>query len=168
MEDQLDWLSAAGSSDADCWYEENRRAVLGGTWLLFRGNYLYLRELRESYVSGAATIALIPPLDSFDLRVSGPRVGNDVHLSSFSLLGNLQCRAFGEFLKVTSEVNVQCFFCLVWDHFLASDEEISRTAAWQLSIQTAILLVPLHRVPPPKESMKGVLENRCLLISIAV
>jgi hypothetical protein len=59
VEDQLDWLSAAGSSDADCWYEENRRAVLGGTWLLFRCNYLYLRDLRKSYVNGAATIVLI-------------------------------------------------------------------------------------------------------------
>ena len=110
----------------------------------------------------------MPPLKSFDLDVSGPRVGNDVHFSSFFLLGKFPCRAFGEFLKVPSEVNVQCFFRLVWDHFLASDEEISRTAAWQLSMQTAILLVPLHRVPPPKESMKGVLENRCLLISIAI
>ena len=110
----------------------------------------------------------MPPLESFDLGVSGPRVRNDVHFSSFSLLGKFPCLAFGELLKVPSEVNVQCFFCLVWDHFLASDEEIGRTAGRQLSMQTAILLVPLHRVPPPKEAMKGVLENRCLLISIAV
>jgi hypothetical protein len=65
------------------------------------------------------TIVLMPPLKSFDLDVSGPRVGNDVHFSRFSLLGKFPCRAFGEFLKVPSEVNVQCFFRLVWDHFLA-------------------------------------------------
>jgi hypothetical protein len=33
---------------------------------------------------------------------------------------------------------------------------------------TAILLVPLQRVPPPKESVKEFLENRRLLKSIAV
>jgi hypothetical protein len=32
---------------------------------------------------------------------------------------------------------------------------------------TAILLVPLHRIPPPKESMKAFGENRRLLKSIA-
>jgi hypothetical protein len=105
----------------------------------------------------------MPPLESFDLGVSGPRVGNDVHFSSFSLLGKFPCLAFGELLKVPSEVNVQCFFCLGWDHFLASDEKISRTAGWQLSMQTAILLVPLHRVPPPKEAMKGCLRESLLV-----
>jgi hypothetical protein len=34
--------------------------------------------------------------------------------------------------------------------------------------KTAILLVPLHRIPPPKESMKEFLENRRLLKSILV
>jgi tRNA (cmo5U34)-methyltransferase len=31
VEDQLDWLRAAGFADADCWYKENRFAVLAGT-----------------------------------------------------------------------------------------------------------------------------------------
>jgi len=33
---------------------------------------------------------------------------------------------------------------------------------------TAMLLVPFHRVPPPKESMKKLVENRRLLTSILV
>ena len=33
---------------------------------------------------------------------------------------------------------------------------------------TAMLLVPFHRVPPPKESMKKLVENRRLLMSILV
>src|SRR5271156_3564577 len=33
----------------------------------------------------------------------------------------------------------------------------------QIYRQTAILLVPLHRVPPPKESMKGVLRESLLV-----
>ena len=33
----------------------------------------------------------------------------------------------------------------------------------QVYMQTAILLVPLHRVPPPKESMKGVLRESLLV-----
>jgi hypothetical protein len=78
--------------------------------------------------------ALAPGLD-----LSGPRVGNDVHFSSFPLLVKLSCRAFGNSLKVPSEVNVQCFFRRGWDHFLASDEEI-----------TAILLVPLIESLPRK------------------
>jgi hypothetical protein len=35
-------------------------------------------------------------------------------------------------------------------------------------VLTATLLVPLHRIPPPKESMKCSAENRRLLMSIAV
>jgi hypothetical protein len=35
-------------------------------------------------------------------------------------------------------------------------------------VRTAILLVSLHRIPPPKESMKEFLENRRLLKSILV
>jgi tRNA (cmo5U34)-methyltransferase len=31
VEDQLTWLRAAGFADADCWYKENRMAVLSGT-----------------------------------------------------------------------------------------------------------------------------------------
>ena len=31
LEDQLDWLRAAGFADADCWYKENRFAVLAGS-----------------------------------------------------------------------------------------------------------------------------------------
>jgi tRNA (cmo5U34)-methyltransferase len=31
LEDQLEWLRAAGFSDADCWYKENRFAVIAGT-----------------------------------------------------------------------------------------------------------------------------------------
>jgi tRNA (cmo5U34)-methyltransferase len=27
----LEWLRAAGFSDADCWYKENRFAVIAGT-----------------------------------------------------------------------------------------------------------------------------------------
>jgi hypothetical protein len=96
------------------------------------------------------TIALMPPLESFDLGVSGPRVGSDVHFSSFSLLGKLPCRTFGEFLEVPSEVNVQCFFCLVWDHFLASDEEISRTAGWQLSCKQRFSSFPFIESLPRK------------------
>src|ERR1700691_3129560 len=44
-----------------------------------------------------------------------------------------------------------------------SDQEITRTATQQVYMQTAILLVPLHRVPPPKESMKGVLRESLLV-----
>lgn len=31
VEDQLGWMRAAGFADADCWYKENRFAVLAGT-----------------------------------------------------------------------------------------------------------------------------------------
>ena len=31
VEEQLTWLRAAGFADADCWYKENRMAVLSGT-----------------------------------------------------------------------------------------------------------------------------------------
>ena len=64
----------------------------------------------------------------FDLGVSGTRIWSDVHFSSFPPLGKLSCRALGDLLKVPSEVNVQCFFRLGWDHFHASDQEISRTS----------------------------------------
>jgi hypothetical protein len=37
---------------------------------------------------------------------------------------------------------------------------------WQAKQLTAILPFPFHRVPPPKESMKKLLENRRLNISI--
>ena len=94
-----------------------------------------MRNLRKSYLSGVTTIVLshgskVLQLSAswFDLGVSGPRIWNDVHFSSFPLLGKLSCRAFGNFLKVPSEVDVQCFFRLGWDHFHASDQEITRTA----------------------------------------
>ena len=65
----------------------------------------------------------------FALGVRGPRIwDNNLDFSNVPLLGKLPCRAFGDFLKVPSEVNVESFFVLVWDHFLASDEEISSTA----------------------------------------
>jgi tRNA (cmo5U34)-methyltransferase len=31
VEDQLDWMRAAGFTDADCWFKDNRFAVLAGT-----------------------------------------------------------------------------------------------------------------------------------------
>ena len=31
VENQSDWLRAAGFADADCWYKENRFAVFAGT-----------------------------------------------------------------------------------------------------------------------------------------
>jgi hypothetical protein len=43
---------------------------------------------------------------SFDLGVSGPWIGNDVHFGSFLLFGKLSCRAFGDLFKVPSQVNV--------------------------------------------------------------
>jgi tRNA (cmo5U34)-methyltransferase len=33
VEDQLSWMREAGFTDADCWYKENRFAVLAGTLL---------------------------------------------------------------------------------------------------------------------------------------
>jgi len=39
---------------------------------------------------------------------------------------------------------------------------------WEAKLLTAMLLVPFHRVPPPKESMKKLVENRRLLMSILV
>jgi hypothetical protein len=38
----------------------------------------------------------------------------------------------------------------------------------QAKLQAAILPVPFHRIPPPKESMKESVENRRLLTSILV
>ena len=31
VEDQLDWMRDAGFTDADCWFKDNRFAVLSGT-----------------------------------------------------------------------------------------------------------------------------------------
>jgi hypothetical protein len=42
----------------------------------------------------------------FDLGVSGPWIGNDVHFGSFLLFGKFSCRALGDLFKVPSEVNV--------------------------------------------------------------
>jgi hypothetical protein len=94
-----------------------------------------------------APASLVPDLD-----LSGPRVGNGVHFSSFPLLIKLSCRAFGNSLKVPSEVNVQGFFCRGWDHFLASDEEI-----------TAILRAFPSSNPSPER-----IDERCLRESLLV
>jgi hypothetical protein len=68
----------------------------------------------------------------FGLGVGRPRIRNNVHFSSFPLFGKWPRRAFGDSLKVPSEVNMQCFFRLVRYHFDASNHEISRTADKQL------------------------------------
>jgi hypothetical protein len=68
----------------------------------------------------------------FALGVRGLRIWNNVDFSNFPLFGKLPCRAFGDSLKVPSEVNMQCFFRLVRYHFDASNREISRTADKQL------------------------------------
>jgi hypothetical protein len=39
---------------------------------------------------------------------------------------------------------------------------------WQAKLLTAMLLAPFHQIPPPKESMKKLVENRRLLTSILV
>jgi hypothetical protein len=38
----------------------------------------------------------------------------------------------------------------------------------QARMLTAMLLAPFHRIPPPKESMKKLVENRRSLMSILV
>ena len=61
----------------------------------------------------------------FALGVRGLRIWNNVDFSNFPLFGKLPCRAFGDSLKVPSEVNMQCFFRLGRYHFDASGQSSS-------------------------------------------
>jgi hypothetical protein len=56
----------------------------------------------------------------FALGVRGLRIWNNVDFSNFPLFDKLPCRAFGDSLKVASDVNMQCFIRLGRYHFDAS------------------------------------------------
>ena len=103
----------------------------------------------------------------FELGVDRSRFWNNIHFSRFPLFGKLSCRAFGKPLKVPSEVNMQCFFRLGWDHFNASSKRSVEPRLSSSNTQTAILLVSLHRVPPPKESMKGLFRESLLVVKLS-
>ena len=91
---------------------------------------------------------------------------NNVHFSNCVLFGKLSCVAFGDFFEVASEVIVQCFFNLERGH---SDYLLSKRLGRAKPISTnSDSPRCFHRVPPPKESMKVSVENRRLLMSIAV
>jgi hypothetical protein len=94
----------------------------------------------------------------FALGVRGPRIwDNNLDFSNVPLLGKLPYRALGDSLKVPSDVDMQCFFRLGRYHFNASDRSISPITP------AAIPLVPFRRVPPPKESVKGLFRESPLV-----
>jgi hypothetical protein len=72
------------------------------------------------------------------------------------LFGKLTSLAFGDLFKMPSEVVVQCFFRLDYDHL---NHQI--LSGWNSDSPR-----PFDRILPPKDSLKMFSENRRLLMSL--
>ena len=93
LEDQLDWLRAAG----------------------FAVPTAGIRRTALPSLQAAGSLRSI--------GVRGPRIwNNNADFSNFPLFGKLPCRLLRDSLKVPSDVNMQCFFVLGRYHFHASGQ----------------------------------------------